>query len=49
MIKPVLLIMVCLFSVVGMAVVGRAERSVSIGVPCLPPLAFPAPADVVVE
>jgi hypothetical protein len=44
-----LLIMVCLFSVVGMAVVGGAEMSVSIDVPRLPLLAFPAPADVVVE
>ena len=46
--KQIALLMVCLFFVVGMALVGRAEVNVSIGVPPPPPLAFPAPPDVVV-
>ncbi len=44
--KQIVLVMVCLFFVVGMAIVGRAEVNISIGVP--PPLEFPAPPDVVV-
>ena len=31
--KQIVLLMVCLFFVVGMAVVGRAEVNISIGVP----------------
>ena len=40
--------MACLFFIVGMAAVGRAQVSVSINVPPPPPLVFPAPPDVVV-
>jgi hypothetical protein len=48
MMKQIVLLMVCLFIVVGMALVGRAEVNISIGVPPPPPLEFPAPPGVVV-